>query len=102
MPPAAIGLAGSVLVALAAWRGGARPEIESWPTPMRIPRHAVGAFWWTGQAALTAAWFWLRARARGRAPWARVIVLVAVLWALPVLLAPPVGSRDTYSYAAPW
>jgi hypothetical protein len=66
---------------------------------VRIPRHAVGAFWWTGQASLTVAWFWLRARARGRAG-VGLIVLVAALWALPLLLAPPVGSRDAYSYAA--
>jgi alpha-1,6-mannosyltransferase len=99
VPPAAVGFAGSVLVALAAWRGGALPEIESWPTPVRIPRHAVGAFWWTGQALLCVAWFWFRARARGRAR-AGLIVLVAALWVLPLLLVPPVGSRDAYSYAA--
>ncbi|MDQ1422927.1 MAG: alpha,6-mannosyltransferase, partial [Acidimicrobiaceae bacterium] len=87
-----------MLVALAAWRGGALPAIETWPTPVRIPPQAVGVCWWSGQTALTVAWFWLRVRARGRAR-ARVIVLVAVLWALPLLFAPPVGSRDTYSYA---
>jgi alpha-1,6-mannosyltransferase len=97
--PAALGFAGSVLVALAAWRGGALPAIETWPTPVRISRQAVGVFWWTGQAVLTVAWFWLRVRARGRAR-AGVIVAIAVLWALPLLFVPPVGSRDTYSYAA--
>lgn len=49
-----------------------------------------------GMALLVDAWLRLRPR-EGMAPLHR---LTWVLWSLPVLLAPPLFSRDAYSYAA--
>jgi alpha-1,6-mannosyltransferase len=46
-----------------------------------------------GLALLTLGWWWVReVAARGR--W-----LLLALWSLPLLFAPPVGSRDAYAYA---
>jgi hypothetical protein len=50
----------------------------------------------TGMALLVVAWW----RAARTLPSARWTVTTVALWALPLALAPPLFSRDVYSYAA--
>lgn len=50
-----------------------------------------------GTLMLVDAWFQLRPRVHGPRPDLRVVV---ALWALPMLLGPPIFSQDSYAYAA--
>jgi len=93
------GLAGSLLLAVAAFRHGAdRPwsptmtartilaGTDGWLTPL---------CWLAGTLLLVAAW-WL---GRHRVPSLRWAYVTAALWALPLLVVLPLGSDDVYSYA---
>ncbi|NES12406.1 MULTISPECIES: polyprenol phosphomannose-dependent alpha 1,6 mannosyltransferase MptB [Micromonospora] len=93
------GLAGAVLLTVAGWLGGALPDappvtrlVDVWDAP-----HGPGvlACWLAGTLLLVWAWWSLR----WGAPSTRWAYLTAGLWSLPLLVAPPVGSRDVYSYA---
>ena len=93
------GLAGSLLLAVAAFRHGAdRPwsptmtartilaGTDGWLTPL---------CWLAGTLLLVAAW-WL---GRHRVPSLRWANVTAALWAAPLLFVLPLGSDDVYSYA---
>ncbi|MFF4890611.1 polyprenol phosphomannose-dependent alpha 1,6 mannosyltransferase MptB [Micromonospora chersina] len=93
------GLAGAVLLAVAGWLGGALPDIpavtslgDAWRSPHGP---AVLGCWLVGTVLLVGAWWSLR----WGAPSGRWAYLTAGLWLLPLLAAPPLGSRDVYSYA---
>jgi alpha-1,6-mannosyltransferase len=93
------GFLGAVLLAAAARLGGALPDLQLKVTPVSIARGGHGplilTLWLVGTALLTGAWWAGRAGVpSGR--WAGVTV---ALWMLPLLLAPPLGSRDVYAYA---
>ena len=97
----AVGLAGSVLVALGGLGAGALPVgAASWDG-WRHPRLGlVGVY--TGLALLLLGWWWygrlVRARrddSDGRGLW-----VTLALWVAPLLIAPPLFSRDVYSYLA--
>ncbi len=66
-----------------------------------LPPAASLALVFGGLILLTRVWLGLL-RALGRRPGFPVkrVVLVAVIWAIPLLLAPPLFSRDVYTYAA--
>lgn len=85
------GLAGAVLVAVAGFLGGALPELGS-PAAHRAPALVT---WFGGLALLVGAWW----RLRDADPPRRWACTTAALWLLPVVFAPPVGSRDVYAYA---
>ncbi|MGK5521463.1 polyprenol phosphomannose-dependent alpha 1,6 mannosyltransferase MptB [Micromonospora sp. URMC 107] len=87
------GLVGAVLLAVAGWLGGALPRATGVPGPGDGPW--VVALWLGGTGLMVGAWWALR---RG-APSTRWAYLTAGLWALPLLAAPPLGSRDVHSYA---
>ncbi|WP_410811107.1 polyprenol phosphomannose-dependent alpha 1,6 mannosyltransferase MptB [Micromonospora sp. 067-2] len=93
------GLAGAVLLTVAGCLGGARPDAPLGATPVSIWRSPGGpatlGCWLVGTALLVGAWWSLRAGA----PSTRWAYATAGLWALPLLVAPPLGSRDVYSYA---
>jgi hypothetical protein len=91
---AALGAVGSVLVALCAPRltGG------GWWYIVHVSRGGADAMLYVGLVVLCAAWLGLGRCLRevsGRWLWA-----IGALWALPALLAPPLFSRDVYSYLA--
>jgi hypothetical protein len=106
-----LGLAGSLLTALAAPRALADPVVGWWYRP-GVP--AARTLVWVGMGLLCVAWLGLALLARPRRerpagadggsapPWftARRATLIAVAWALPLALAPPLFSRDVYSYLA--
>lgn len=93
------GLAGALLLALVAYRGGVLPGSPPNSTPGSIWRGADGPLiligWLAGTALLTGAWWALRRDA----PPLRWSAVTVGLWLLPLLLAPPLASRDIYSYA---
>ncbi len=93
------GLAGAALLAVAGWLGGALPDapgnnslLDIWRTPHGP---AVLGCWLAGTVLLVGAWWSLR----WGAPSTRWAYRTAGLWLLPLLVAPPIGSRDVYSYA---
>ncbi|MET8234215.1 polyprenol phosphomannose-dependent alpha 1,6 mannosyltransferase MptB [Micromonospora sp. NPDC005298] len=94
------GLTGATLLAVAAHLGGALPDaVPLGVTPLSIWRAPHGpatlTCWLAGTVLLVAAWWSLR----GGAPSTRWAYVTAGLWTLPLLVAPPMGSRDVYSYA---
>ncbi|MET8361754.1 polyprenol phosphomannose-dependent alpha 1,6 mannosyltransferase MptB [Micromonospora sp. NPDC005171] len=93
------GLLGAVLLAVAGYLGGALPDAPLGVTPASIWRTPDGpatlTCWLIGTVLLVGAWWSLREGA----PSTRWAYVTAGLWALPLLVAPPLGSRDVYSYA---
>jgi hypothetical protein len=98
------GLAGAVALALGAVGAGV------WPTPpWDLPLPGVSLLRsgnWpgvvlaaVGMALMAGAWWRAGFRPEGPPPVRWAVVTVA-LWAVPLLLAPPLFSRDLYSYAA--
>ncbi|WP_431907016.1 polyprenol phosphomannose-dependent alpha 1,6 mannosyltransferase MptB [Micromonospora carbonacea] len=93
------GLAGSVLLSLSGFLGGAFPGGDLRPTPVSIWQGPHGpliiASWLVGTALMAWAWWSLR----DGPPSARWALVTAGLWLLPLLVAPPMASRDVYAYA---
>jgi hypothetical protein len=92
---AVLGLAGSVLVAWCAPRALHDGVVGWWYQP-GWPGRAATALIYVGMAALAVAWVGLGRRLPGR----RALLAIAALWILPLALAPPLFSRDLYSYLA--
>jgi alpha-1,6-mannosyltransferase len=94
---AAVGLAGALLVAYAAPRALADPVVKWWYMPSApAGRHHSLVLVYVGMAVLSGAWL-----ALGRAvPSRRALTTIGALWILPLALAPPLFSRDVYSYLA--
>lgn len=99
-----LGLAGSTLLAAGAAGAGVLPR----PDPLRHAavleslRHGPGRVLCIGLAALgmlalVAAWLLLGRCLDRTTP--RGLCLTAALWSLPMVLAPPILSRDVYGYA---
>ncbi|GGL97501.1 hypothetical protein GCM10012279_13740 [Micromonospora yangpuensis] len=93
------GLAGSVLLALSAFLGGALPSAPLRSSPVVIWQARYGPLvliaWLVGTGLL--AWAWWSLRNRELSP--RWVLVTAALWVLPMAVAPPFGSRDVYAYA---
>jgi hypothetical protein len=92
---AVLGMAGSVLVAWCAPRALHDGVVGWWYQP-GWPGRAATALIYVGMAALAVAWVGLGRRLPGR----RTLLAIAALWVLPLALAPPLFSRDLYSYLA--
>ncbi len=84
-----VGVLGSVLLALGATGVGALPP-SGWGllrgSPLALPLSVAGI------VLLGGAWWALREAA------ASVVLRATVVWGLPLLLAPPLASRDAYAY----
>jgi alpha-1,6-mannosyltransferase len=93
------GLAGSLLLAVAAWLGGASSPWQPTVTPRTIFAGENGVLlplsWLLGTLLMIGAW-WFGRRAVPSARWAYI---TAALWAVPLLPFLPLGSYDVYSYA---
>ncbi|MGC1214971.1 MAG: polyprenol phosphomannose-dependent alpha 1,6 mannosyltransferase MptB [Micromonospora sp.] len=92
------GLVGATLLTVAGWLGGALPGAPATTSLLDLWRAPHGPWvlgcWLVGTVLLVGAWWSLR----HGAPSTRWAYLTAALWLLPLLAAPPVGSRDVYSY----
>lgn len=82
-----LGLVGGVLMAASAYLAGSAAD--------RGPGWLLGiGLWLLGAGGLVAVWWRLR---NVEAPgW---LLVTGALWAVPLLLAPPLGSHDVYAYA---
>ena len=101
----ALGLAGSLLVALAAPRALADGVVGWWYEPGFPGSAGAGVtLIWVGMGALSLAWLAiglpLRAGGDRRGPTRRQALVIAAVWLVPLALAPPLFSRDVYSYLA--
>ncbi|WP_406369574.1 polyprenol phosphomannose-dependent alpha 1,6 mannosyltransferase MptB [Streptomyces sp. NBC_00647] len=96
----ALGLAGTAFLALGGETAGALPAREFLaPESGRAVLGLVGVYF--GVVLLIAAWALLGTVVRGpEPPVPRSLLLVLAVWAAPLLLAPPLFSRDVYSYLA--
>ena len=93
----ALGLAGSLLVAAAAPRALDDGVVGWWYHPSFPGSRTAGVHVvWIGMAILSVAWLGLWRRPPGR----RAAIAIAAAWLLPLALAPPLFSRDVYSYLA--
>ncbi|OWY62053.1 hypothetical protein B7486_60475, partial [cyanobacterium TDX16] len=112
--PALLGLVGSVTMAVGGALAGAASPLGPgsrwlWEVPSIPVRPAVDLLpalvaFYGGLVLLSRAWLRMGPAVRSlRAPERRrrqVVLAVAALWALPLVLGPPLGSRDVYAYAA--
>ena len=101
------GATGTVLMAIGALGAGARPVIQD-PTfgvrllnlPSRIQTVSL-TMTTTGAVMMALAWLMLGRFALGRRRMSRSqLDHTLLLWALPLLIAPPMYSKDVYSYLA--
>jgi hypothetical protein len=92
---AVLGLAGSVVIACCAPRALHDGVVGWWYAP-GWPGRAATALIYVGMAALAVAWVGLGRHLPGR----RTLLAITALWLLPLALAPPLFSRDLYSYLA--
>ncbi|MFI2636045.1 polyprenol phosphomannose-dependent alpha 1,6 mannosyltransferase MptB [Streptomyces collinus] len=95
-----LGLAGTACLALGGETAGALPVADLLhPASARAALGLVGVYF--GVVLLIAAWLPLGRLVRGpRPPAPRDLLLVLAVWAAPLLIAPPLFSRDVYSYLA--
>ncbi|TQM45718.1 alpha-1,6-mannosyltransferase [Pseudonocardia cypriaca] len=108
--PRLVGLTGTLLMAAGGLGAGALPVpnpvfgLRLLGLPSRNTTIAI-AVTYTGICLLVLAWLWVgkMLRARGAVPPAPTpaqLARTAVMWAVPLALAPPLFSRDVYSYLA--
>jgi alpha-1,6-mannosyltransferase len=114
-PTAALGFVATLSIAIGAVLGGSSFETHlpgAWFFGMpgglfgsigsndtHPPIYAVAAVY-GGMILLTRVWFGLlRHLSAHRGVPVKKVVLIVAIWALPLLLAPPLFSRDVYSYA---
>ncbi|MEU3918877.1 polyprenol phosphomannose-dependent alpha 1,6 mannosyltransferase MptB [Streptomyces sp. NPDC029004] len=95
-----LGLVGSAALAAGGVTAGALPVRNALaPESGRAALGLVAAYF--GLVLLVAAWALLGRAVRGpKPPGRRTLLLTLGLWAAPLLLAPPLFSRDVYSYLA--
>lgn len=95
-----LGLAGTAFLAAGGESAGALPVRELLaPSSVHVALGLVGVYF--GLVLLIAAWLLLGRLVRGAEPPSpRALMVVLVIWAAPLLLAPPLFSRDVYSYLA--
>ena len=95
-----LGLAGTAFLAAGGESAGALPVRELLaPSSARAALGLVGVYF--GVVLLIAAWALLGRLIRSpEPPTPRALLLVLAVWAAPLLLAPPLFSRDVYSYLA--
>lgn len=105
-----LGLTGALLMAISALGSGAFPV----PNPLNglrvlgLPSRNVTAaiaVTYAGLGMVVLAWLWIARMLSSRgavapAPQRRELTRTALLWALPLALAPPMFSKDIYSYLA--
>ncbi|MER5910635.1 polyprenol phosphomannose-dependent alpha 1,6 mannosyltransferase MptB [Streptomyces sp. NPDC001982] len=95
-----LGLAGTAFLALGGETAGALPVRDLLaPASAQAALGLVGVYF--GVVLLIAAWALLgRLVHSAEPPTPRALLLVLAVWATPLLLAPPLFSRDVYSYLA--
>ncbi|MEU9733930.1 polyprenol phosphomannose-dependent alpha 1,6 mannosyltransferase MptB [Streptomyces sp. NPDC048002] len=95
-----LGLAGTAVLAAGGGTAGALPVRDLLaPSSAEAALGLIGVYF--GVVLLIAAWALLgRLLLTDRPPTPRALLLTLAVWAVPLLLAPPLFSRDVYSYLA--
>lgn len=105
-----LGLTGSLLMAFSALGSGALPVpnpvagLRVLGLPARNMTVAI-ALTYTGMVLVLISWLWVAKMLRNNgavapAPTVRQLWRTALTWAVPLIVAPPMFSRDVYSYLA--
>ena len=96
------GVAGTMCVAVGGLGAGAGPAEGPLARPdLPVDLFTAGvAVAYFGLVLLVAAWWRLGRLVRQRPPRPEELLTTLLMWAAPLLLAPPVFSRDVYSYLA--
>ncbi|MFD8482011.1 polyprenol phosphomannose-dependent alpha 1,6 mannosyltransferase MptB [Kitasatospora sp. NPDC059673] len=95
-----LGLLGSLALAAGALTAGARPAADTGPS-LRSSGGAGTVLVFAGLVVLTAAWLLIGRSVEGQPPpGERWLYVTLAWWAAPLLLVPPLFSRDVYSYLA--
>jgi hypothetical protein len=96
---ASLGLAGSLVVAFAGPGAVRDATVGWWYRPHFLAGHGVSiALLYAGMTALCVAWLGLGLGRRLPGP--RPLMIIGAVWLVPLALAPPLFSRDIYSYLA--
>lgn len=95
-----LGLAGTAVLAAGGGTAGALPVRDLLaPSSAEAALGLIGVYF--GVVLLIAAWALLgRLLLGGEPPTPRALLVTLAVWAVPLLLAPPLFSRDVYSYLA--
>ncbi|MEM8924888.1 MAG: polyprenol phosphomannose-dependent alpha 1,6 mannosyltransferase MptB [Actinomycetota bacterium] len=105
---AVVGVVGSLCVVVGGTLAGAAAPGESgrlWSVPTVPVRPAVSllpalGLFYGGLIVLVRAWLQLRRFQLTQGLSLLAFILIVGLWAVPLLVGPPLGSRDVYAYAA--
>jgi alpha-1,6-mannosyltransferase len=97
---AALGLVGSLLVALAGSRLATGGAISWWFKAPATSASANTVALYAGMLLLAAAWLGLGCALRAQALSPSRLYLIGAAWALPLALGPALFSKDVYSYLA--
>src|SRR5215475_7061250 len=98
-----VGFTGSALLGISAFVGGAFPFTDINTSPFQLFDGPNGALivtlWAFGITGLVGAWLAGRHFIGRGILTTRWVIVTATLWMLPMLVCPPIGSRDVYAYA---
>ncbi|MEV4759563.1 polyprenol phosphomannose-dependent alpha 1,6 mannosyltransferase MptB [Micromonospora sp. NPDC049559] len=100
-----LGTAGAAILACAGWAAGAlpvhQPDTPLWLIHWRDHSRPALLGGYLGLTLLTVAWWWAgRELQRHGGVDRRSLLTTLALWSSPLLLGPPLFSRDVYSYLA--
>ncbi len=108
LPATLLGLLGTLTLVVGGALSGASTRLGGgrwWSVPTVPVRPSVDVLvavvvFYAGLILLARAWMRLRRDVRSGGASVGAIALIIVIWALPLLAGPPLGSRDVYAYAA--
>ena len=97
---ATIVLGGSLAGAAAPGASGRLWAVPAVPVSPRADLVVALSLFYGGMIVLIRAWLRLRRAVLRDGLTAGIVVMVAVIWAIPFVIGPPLGSRDVYAYGA--